>query len=157
MMQRIIKKITGPGTIFLLTLIAGTLLAFGSGKIIGARLLKYALFSKGQYLFFINGATGDILSLYRAINDGDALTRLAGYYALIDYGLVNADFLIERIRAENAFLVKRTLVWMLGNYCEKKEAMRLLEKIYGESGSDLKNEIQAVIRELKDNDKIGPH
>ena len=143
------KSIQGNRQIILATaLLAITL--FGVGNAIGLfgshHMVNNLLSGRGLSSLLIFKPTGNLIRIFKMVNSKNELERLSGYYALLDSGIIDVNFLAEQLTREETPAVKRTIIWLLSFAESAEEAEAVFDEVYGRSTLPMKREI---IRSMK--------
>jgi len=133
---------------YLINIITLTLLlifSLASGKMIGDNLISSFLSSKVVTPFFLTKPAFKYIKIYDKLNDKNELNRLTGYYALLDYNIIDLNFLKERFFLEKHLTVKKTILWIMGHSNNKNQLSKVFSSIYKKSDKHIKKEIDLII------------
>lgn len=119
------------------------------GKGAGAGLMSSLLTGGGRLVLLLYMPSARYLETIGYLDSGNELTRLAGYYSLLDNKKLDADFIIDRYREEKSVFVKRTLVWLMGFAADDGKIFDVFVDTYGSADGSVKRE---MIRTLKRKD-----
>lgn len=129
---------------FGIVLVLALAIGLGCGVNGGDVLLQRSMFRGGSSPLLFRPAY-QYYSIFRFINDGDEMKRLAGYYALLESRGRNDDFLIERYEKEDSPVIKRTIVWILGFSEEIDGILDFYHGIYKNSPESIKRQIEVSL------------
>ena len=132
--------------IFSVILIIISLMGYWSGKTAGTGMLSGFVGNKRINAVLFYRPASQYYEIYRLLNSGSDLDRMAGYYALIDNNIIDEDFLMERYSLENIDTVKRTIVWVMGFSKDREKIRNFFDARFSGSAIAIKGEI---IRSLK--------
>lgn len=79
------------------------------------------------------------------LSSENELKRIEGYYSLLDYKILNTDFLIERYKRES-YLIKPLIIWLLGYSDNKDKIMEFLSEEYKGAAERIKKEILKTMK-----------
>ncbi len=128
-------------------LVAGIVAAgFVAGVAFQSKLMGDFLRGPGRmHALFLNPSLQH-LTLRNRLNSNNELARISSYYALRDYGLLDAAFLAERYGEEEHVFIKRVLLKMIAGLENGVPLYNLCVVEYGRSGGELKQEMLVLMR-----------
>lgn len=141
-----IKQILRGGGVVCITVLIFAL-GYQLGSVLGTAMMKKMLLHQQRY-FFLYPPAQEYITLYNRLNGRDELVRLSGYYALLDHRKIDTAFLLERYKRENALIIKRTIIWVLGFSDEHREVISFFTTIYEDAPQEIKDEIVRSVRRL---------
>jgi hypothetical protein len=121
------------------------LFALISGKAIGGNLISAFFNNKQVTPFFLTKPAFKYIKVYNRLNNPNELERLTGYYALLDYNIIDLDFLKKRFFLEEHLTIKKTIIWIMGHSNNKKQLLDIFNLIYNKSDKSIKNEIDLIL------------
>lgn len=116
-------------------------IGLGCGVSGGEILLQRSMLKGGSSPLFFRPAY-EYYAIFRFINSGDEMKRLAGYYALLDSRRGNDEFLIERYEKEQSPVIRRTILWILGFSDDSEGIVDFYHGIYKDSPVPIKRQIE---------------
>lgn len=142
-MERILDKVRNPLVIAGLAG-AGILL----GLVLGA-LLSRGYLTAGNPAIHLFTEPGAEYRFIRARMESPAPEdRAVALYALLEYGKADAEFLIERYRAEKSALVKRIIVWALASAGGSGEMTGFIRREYPGAEALVKREMVRTLNRI---------
>jgi hypothetical protein len=144
-MDRILKKAGSPLLIAAVAA-AGILM----GVVIGSILVRSYFSGGSRAIFLITEPAVEYQHIRARIAGGSPEERVAAYYALLEYGKADAEFLIERYRREKPAYIRRILVWSMGFSGNRDEVSGFIRKAYGESEPLVKKEMIRTLSRIGD-------
>ena len=143
-MDRILKKAGSP-LLFAAVAAAGILM----GAALGSILVRSYFSGGSRAIFLITEPAVEYQHIRARIASDSPEERAVAYYALLEYGKADADFLIERYRKENAAFIKRIIVWSMGFSGGRDTVTGFIRKSYGGAEPPVKREM------LRTLDRVG--
>ena len=92
----------------------------GSGRVIGHIMLQKLVLQQSYLSFFIVRPVAEYMYVMKLLSSESEFDRLAGYYSLTAYGIVDNRFLEERFKREGSGYIKRTIIWLISNNMERR-------------------------------------
>ncbi|MBN2160861.1 MAG: hypothetical protein JW807_15840 [Spirochaetes bacterium] len=131
--------------LIIVALVAGGLAA---GRLLGSRLLESVILSRTRFPLLLSQPVGQLNNVYALINSGNPFSRLSGYYALREKGMIDQKFVAERFKSEQEPAARRTLAWILSFSEDRSAALKFYASIYAESDDSLKKELLRIMKRL---------
>lgn len=143
-MDRILKKAGNP-LLFAIVAAAGIVM----GAAIGSILVRYYFSGGSRAIYLITEPAAEYQFIRARIASDSPEERAVAYYALLEYGKADADFLVERYRRESLAYLKRIIVWSMGFSGNRDAVTGFIGKAYGEAAPPVKREM------LRTLDRVG--
>lgn len=122
--------------------------SFFAGAGIGRLLLSHLVTGRDTFAFLLSRPAREFVVVSRLVNSDSELSRLAGYYGLLENEMIDTAFLKERLASETTPVVRRTIIWVLGFSRDSDEALEVLNSVYKNAGDSLKQDILHAMRRL---------
>lgn len=133
---------------FFLLLFALLAAGFAAGRLLGHRLVEGVILGRQRLPLLLSQPVAQLTDVYALISSGNYFSRLSGYYALRENGMIDHAFLAERFKTEKEPAVKRTIVWALSFSGDTAAVLNFYAAVYPESDDSLKREILKLMKRL---------
>ncbi len=114
---------------FLLSVILLFAAGMYTGNIIGRNSAKGGPSGIGPVLVLFYPSS-NYIDAVKFLNSKNPLTRLSGYYAYAQSGLIDFDYLYNRFIEEDLDVIKNTIVWAASQSSSTDDVIKFYEKIY---------------------------
>lgn len=124
------------------------------GNLLGRHLITKFITEDSRSIFLLlNRPAYEYIHTARMLRSNNDIKRLSGYYSLLDYKKVDAAFLIDSYKREEAIYTKRSIIWLLGYSENRERVLEFLSNEYkNEQNSDrIKREILRTIKRIDKN------
>ncbi len=101
-----------------------------AGKISGEYILKSALRGDVNLFTFLFSQSQNFIDMFYLLNSQMDYKRLEGYYSYRESGYADLDFLYERYKAENSWILKKAILWSANGSSEQEKLVDFYDKIY---------------------------
>lgn len=135
--RKYIAQITG-------ILLSAMLLGFFGGRLLGHVMLQQLVLQQSYLSIFIVRPVAEYRYVMSLLSSESELDRLAGYYSLSAYGMVDNRFLEERFKREGSEYIKRTIIWLISKDMEKRN-IHFFNEIYKSSSRNIQKQILKAI------------
>lgn len=124
------------------------LIGLAVGRMTGTHLLEGVVLRESRLPLLVLRPVGQYYDIYRLLNSTNPFSRLSGYYALVENGMIDVNFLIERYRVERFPVIKKALLWALGFSQDRRRVVDFYRSIYGESDGEIQSEIRTLMKRV---------
>ncbi len=130
----------------LVVLLVSIAIGMGSGRLAGHVMLKNFVLNRSFFSILLVRPVAEYRHMMALLSSENEIDRLAGYYALVSYGIADRKFLVERFKRESAEYIKRSIIWIISRDMSS-EVIEFYNTIYEKSSRNIKKEIiKAVYR-----------
>ncbi|MFW5770756.1 MAG: hypothetical protein ACOCX9_04915 [Spirochaetota bacterium] len=110
------------------------------GRLLGNVMLQQLVLQQSSLSIFIVRPVAEYRYVMNLLSSENELDRLAGYYSLSTYGMVDNRFLEERFKREGSEYIKRTIIWLISNKMEKRN-IHFFSEIFKTTSRTVKEQI----------------
>lgn len=114
---------------------------YGFGRVAGGRLIAWMVLGGKRFPLIIAQPLGRYYDIFSLINSTDPFSRLSGYYALREAGMMDDRFFMERYTLERITPIKRTLLWLVSFSRNPSRAVEWYASVYPSSEKSLQEDI----------------
>jgi len=146
-----IKKFKINKKVIIFLVLAGVLAAgYFFGRISGKIMLYNIVSGNSRASFLLYRPSSQFFKTYSLLNSEQELSRLSGYYSLLDNRIIDNTYLYERYELETSNAVKRTIIWVMGFSDDFESTLDIYEKVFSQSSRGIQNEIIGIIKREKE-------
>jgi hypothetical protein len=109
------------------------LMGFMAGRVIGKGLISNLILKDRMFPLLLSRPIDQFYGMHILLNSANPYSRLSGYYSLIDNKMINNEFLIDRYKNEDDFVIKRTILWILSYSEDSRGVLKFFSSIYDKS------------------------
>ncbi len=106
------------------------LIGFMVGKPLGKGLISNLVLRDSLFPLLLSRPIDQFFGMHILLNSPNPYSRLSGYYSLFDNRMINAEFLIERFKIEENYVIKRTILWILSFSEDPKQVLKFYSALY---------------------------
>jgi len=132
-------------------LLSAMLAGLCGGRFLGHVMLQQLVLQQSSLSIFIVRPVAEYRYVMNLLSSESELDRLAGYYSLSAYGIVDNRFLEERFKREGAEYIKRTIIWLISKDMQKRN-IHFFNEIYKTASRNIKEQILKAIYRYDDSE-----
>jgi len=121
-------------------LLSAMIVGLFGGRLLGHVMLQQLVLQKSYLSIFIVRPVAEYRYVMSLLSSESELDRLAGYYSLSAYGIVDNRFLEERFKREGSEYIKRTIIWLISKDMQKRN-IHFFNEIYKTSSRNIQKQI----------------